>query len=494
MAISVDTEIRCVRMMPYIVLLVLVWAIVICASLMWNLLEGRQEVLSMARIQAQVAYQRDVIYRRWNAEHGGVYVPMTEKAPPNSYLDVMNRDFRDSSGRSLTLMNPAYMTRQVHELAREAYGIHGHITSLNPIRPENAPGPWETQALQAFEQGEKEVSEIKPIDGKSHMRLMRPLMTEEGCLKCHEKQGYKVGDVRGGISVAVPMEPLWNLEGSRMLGLAGGHGLIWLLGMVGITLGSRRLGHQIDERRRAEEKVRQSEAELRVLNEQLERAKELLKQSFERYVSAQIVDEIMQSTQPVNLRGERKKVTILLSDIRGFTALSEQMSSEDLVQFLNIYFSAMIDIVFANEGAIDKFMGDAVLALFGAPLSHEDDSLRAVKAALAMQEKLRELNQQWGRGTRPDIRVGIGISTGEVVVGNIGSAKRLEYTAIGQDVNYAQRVEELTKEFPADILVTEATYQEIRNHVVAQKFGPIAIRGKETPIYVYGIERLAGQE
>ena len=483
-------EEKYIRIKHYVLILIAGWSFVILASLLWNAYYGRQEVLSMARIQARVAHQRDVIYRRWNAEHGGVYVPISEKTRPNPYLDVPNRDITESSGEELTLVNPAYMTRKVHELAKEAYGVYGHITSLNPIRPENAADPWETEALKAFEGGAKEVSSAEEIKGGSYMRLMRPLITEEACLKCHAKQGYKVGDIRGGISVAVPMAPLWALEGSRLLVLSSAHGVIWLIGLAGILIGALRLNHQMERRKKAEEAVRKSEAELRVLNAQLEKAKDLLKQSFKRYVSAQVVDKIVHSAELVNLSGERKTVSILLSDIRGFTALSEQLETEALVKFLNTYFAAMIDIIFEHEGTLDKFMGDAILALFGAPMGHEDDALRAVKAALAMQEKLRELNKFWIKNGKPDIKIGIGISTGEVIVGNIGSEKRLEYTVIGQDVNYAQRIEQLTKELQADILISEATYEQVKDDVVAEKFGPIAIRGKKDSITVYAIQGL----
>lgn len=444
----------------------------------------------MAELQARVAHKKDVIYRRWNAEHGGVYVPVSEKTMPNPYLEVSDREITIPSGRLLTLVNPAYMTRQVHELGEQAYGVHGHITSLNPIRPENAPDSWETKALKAFEQGIEEVSSIEEVGGEPCMRLMRPLITEEGCMKCHAKQGYKVGDIRGGISVAVPMSPMWALEKSRMKVLGGGHGLIWLFGLLGIVLGASRLSHQIDRRRKAEEAVRRSEAELRVLNVQLEKAKDLLKQSFQRYVSAHIVDEILESSQPVNLMGEKRNVSILLSDIRGFTSLSEQLEAEELVSYLNSYFSEMIEIILEHEGTLDKFMGDAILALFGAPLGHHDDSLRAVKAALAMQEKLGELNAFWIKNGKPGIKIGIGISTGEVVVGNIGSEKRLEYTVIGQDVNYAQRIEALTKELQVDILISEQTYEETKDHVIVEKFGPLTIRGKKEPITVYGVKGL----
>jgi adenylate cyclase len=239
------------------------------------------------------------------------------------------------------------------------------------------------------------------------------------------------------------------------------------------------------------QKLAQKQEELRRLNAQLQKAKDLLKQSFQRYVSAQIVEEILQSSEPVNLQGQRKTVSILLSDIRGFTTLSEQLEPEDLVRFLNSYFSAMIDIIFEHEGMLDKFMGDAVLALFGALVTHKDDSLRAVKAAITMQEKLRELNDIWRTDGRPIIKIGIGISTGEVVVGNIGSERRMEYTVIGQDVNYAQRIEALTKDLPADILISESTYEKIRGLVVAEKFGPLTIKGKRDPITVYGVMGLA---
>ena len=133
---------RYISIRYYVIILIAVWSLVVSGSFWWNVSQGRREILSMARLQARVAHKKDVIYRRWNAEHGGVYVPASEKTIPNPYLDAPNRDISDPSGRALTLINPAYMTRQVHELGEQAYGVHGHITSLNPIRPENAPDPW----------------------------------------------------------------------------------------------------------------------------------------------------------------------------------------------------------------------------------------------------------------------------------------------------------------------------------------------------------------
>ncbi|MCC6696103.1 MAG: adenylate/guanylate cyclase domain-containing protein [Candidatus Hydrogenedentes bacterium] len=221
-----------------------------------------------------------------------------------------------------------------------------------------------------------------------------------------------------------------------------------------------------------------------------EKRRQLLRKSFSRYVSAEIVDQILRSSRPVNVSGERRMITILMSDIRGFTSMSEKMEPEDLVQFLNSYFAAMIDIILENEGTLDKFIGDAILALFGAPVPHQDDALRAVKVALAMQAKLRELNEQWAHSGKPSLRIGIGISTGEVVVGNIGSARRLEYTAIGRHVNYSQRIESLTKELKADILVSETTYEHVKDHVEAEKIGPLTLRGKDAPVCLFSIRGL----
>ena len=241
------------RLEHYVWALAVVWTIVVAASLVWNVAQMKHETLEAARIQARVAYEKDVTYRRWNAGHGGVYVPVTEATQPNPYLsDVPERDITTPSGKLLTLMNPAYMTRQVHELSEKEYGVRGHITSLNPIRPENAPDPWEAEALQAFERGETEISSVEETEGEEYIRLMRPLITEKGCLECHAKQGYQEGDIRGGISVSVPMEPLRAIERKRILTFALAHGLLWLAGLSGIVLGTQRLRRSDRERRQVE--------------------------------------------------------------------------------------------------------------------------------------------------------------------------------------------------------------------------------------------------
>ena len=240
----------------YVWLLVAFWTVAVSGSLLWNLFQLRQGMEEAARTQARAAFDKDILYRRWNAMQGGVYAPVSEQTPPNPHLDVAEREIETPSGRQLTLINPAYMTRQVHELGEETHGVQGHITSLNPIRPENQADAWETQALQTFERGATEASTVAEIKGVSYMRLMRPLMTEAGCLKCHAKQGYQQGDVRGGISVSVPTASLWAITRGQMTDLGIVHGALWLLGVLGIGLGTRRIGQADALLRESEEKFR----------------------------------------------------------------------------------------------------------------------------------------------------------------------------------------------------------------------------------------------
>ncbi|MBT3231293.1 MAG: DUF3365 domain-containing protein [Calditrichaeota bacterium] len=224
------------------------WTLFVTISVVWNLSTQKSEVVNSARIQAEAAWQKDVLYRRWSASHGGVYAPVTESTLPNPFLDVTHRDITTPDGRELTLINPAYMTRQVNEIGIVAFDIWGHITSLNPIRPENAPDPWETNALKDFEKGFSEVSSIVILNNKKRLRFMKPLFTEQGCLKCHAKQGYELGDIRGGISVSIPMTPLEENSRLAVNSMLVGHSFLWLLGLGGILFSTNYLNIRIRER------------------------------------------------------------------------------------------------------------------------------------------------------------------------------------------------------------------------------------------------------
>lgn len=237
--------------------LAVVWTLVVAASIAWNFFQQKSATLSIARHVAQTIYDRDILYRRWASVHGGVYVPATPQSPSTPYLSHLpERDLRTPSGRFLTLLNPAYMTRQVYAFARKAGQVQGHLTSLKPIRPENAADPWEEKALKAFEEGTTtEVYAVTEIEGQPYMRLMRPFKTEESCLQCHAQQGYKLGDVRGGVSVAVPMGPI--LAEHSMVPVVFGHLGLWLLGVAGIFIGARQLSRSTAEKIRAQEAANQ---------------------------------------------------------------------------------------------------------------------------------------------------------------------------------------------------------------------------------------------
>ena len=233
-------------------ILVAGWTLVVGVSLAWNLFQAQSEATSIAHHVAQTIFERDILYRRWAASHGGVYVPISPQSPPTPYLaHLPERDLLTPSGKHLTLLNPAYMTRQVYALAQEGDQVQGHLTSLNPIRPANAPDPWEEKALKAFEGKSGEVSAIVEIAGKLYMRLMRPFVTEQNCLGCHARQGYKLGDIRGGISVTVPMAPI--LAEQSKSPLVFGHLFLWFLGIAGIVLGTRQLDRSTADKIKAQE-------------------------------------------------------------------------------------------------------------------------------------------------------------------------------------------------------------------------------------------------
>ena len=252
------------RQRQYLTALILVlWTLAIVASVVWN---GRllySAMLEGATQDARNSFNKDLLYRRWATAHGGVYVPVTDLTPPNPYLtDVFERDIVTPSGRRLTLLNPAYMMRQVYELGTQ-YESRAHITSLKPIRSENAPDAWEVAALRAFAKGKTEVLSIESFYGEQQLRFMKPMVAEAGCLKCHASQGYKVGDVRGGISVAVPLAKYFAVARSRLWPIAGVHAGLWAVGVLGILGASRQIRQRIEKQLQTEQTLRESEQRYR---------------------------------------------------------------------------------------------------------------------------------------------------------------------------------------------------------------------------------------
>lgn len=216
--------------------------------------------------------------------------------------------------------------------------------------------------------------------------------------------------------------------------------------------------------------------------------KKFLQSTFERYVSKPLSQQILKHKDELKLGGEEKEVTILFSDIRRFTALAEQLPPALVVELLNDYFTRVIAVVMQNEGMVDKLMGDSVMALFGAPISLGNDSLRAVRCALEMQQAVEVFNRERSARNLPPVEMGIGINTGPVIAGNIGSAARMEYTVIGDSVNIAARLQGLAR--PGEILISQASYLQVRDRVKATAMETMALKGKTLTVDVYRLEGL----
>ncbi|MBD2137101.1 GAF domain-containing protein [Anabaena sp. FACHB-1237] len=211
-----------------------------------------------------------------------------------------------------------------------------------------------------------------------------------------------------------------------------------------------------------------------------------MKSTMYRYLNPNVAEQVMALGQDTLMVGERKDVTILFSDIRGYTTLTENLGATEVVSLLNQYFGTMVEAVFNYEGTLDKFIGDALMAVFGAPLSlSENHAWLAIQSALDMRQRLKEFNQQRIFYSQPQIRIGIGISSGEVVSGNIGSQKRMDYTVIGDGVNLSSRLEGVTKEYACDIILSEFTYNLCRDRVFVRQLDKIFVKGKHQSVNIY---------
>jgi adenylate cyclase len=215
---------------------------------------------------------------------------------------------------------------------------------------------------------------------------------------------------------------------------------------------------------------------------------------FSRYVSRQIVEEILHDPEAVGLGGQMKEVTILFSDVRGFTAMSERLSAPEVVAVLNEYLTAMVDIVIANNGTVDKYVGDAIMAVWGSPLPDPQHRQNGVRTAVQMMEVLKELQVKWAAEGKPHIDIGIGLNTGHVVAGNMGHPDyKMDYTVIGDDVNLAARMESANKEMRSHVLITGATYEGCKDMVEVVRHPPIHVKGKEAAIDVFEVVGWKGQ-
>ncbi len=232
----------------YTLFATLVWSLLMALSGLWSVHVGQRQMQTMVENEARTHFNKDQAFRFWSASHDGVYVPITRKTPPNPNLShVPERDIMTPSGRQLTLMNPAYMMQQLMTDYEKLYGIKGRITGLKVLNPLNTPDAWEKKALLAFEKGVQEVKEYTEIEGKPYLRLMRPMITKRGCVKCHAVQGYREGDIRGGVGISLPLTPYITVNQKTKNHTLIAYAAIWLVGLIVTTFVYRRAKYRRNE-------------------------------------------------------------------------------------------------------------------------------------------------------------------------------------------------------------------------------------------------------
>lgn len=215
--------------------------------------------------------------------------------------------------------------------------------------------------------------------------------------------------------------------------------------------------------------------------------KRKVKKIFSRYVSPDIFQQLLDDPSATNLGGQRREMTVLFSDLRGFTSLSEDRPPEEIVSQLNEYFSEMVRVVFKNKGTIDKFVGDMIMALFGAPLGDEEHADHAVQCAVEMHLRLQELNGRWREQGWPELQHGVGVNSGEMIAGNVGAETIQSYTVIGDNVNLGARLESLCKEYSAGIIISDFTRASLHQSFPLKPLGEVVVRGKSRPVEIFEV-------
>ncbi|HAX76493.1 MAG TPA: adenylate/guanylate cyclase domain-containing protein, partial [Cyanobacteria bacterium UBA11372] len=217
-----------------------------------------------------------------------------------------------------------------------------------------------------------------------------------------------------------------------------------------------------------------------------------LKSTMYRYMTQELAEQLL-SSGDAKLGGDRKEVTVLFSDIRSYTTLTESMQAEEVVQMLNEYFESMVDAVFKHKGTLDKYIGDAIMAVFGSPLPLEDHAWCAVQTSIEMRHRLAEFNRRRRESKKQEIKIGIGINSDIVISGNIGSSKRMEFTAIGDGVNLGSRLEGASKQYGCDIVISESTFQPCMDRIWYRELDQIRVKGKTQPVKIYELVGLQSE-
>ena len=218
-----------------------------------------------------------------------------------------------------------------------------------------------------------------------------------------------------------------------------------------------------------------------------ERDKRFIKGAFQRYLSPTVIDQLVANPRMLKLGGEKRELTAFFSDIQSFSTISESLTPEELVEVLNEYLTTMTDIILKHGGTVDKFEGDAIIAFFGAPVRQKDHALRCCLASIEMQERLLEMRKNWKEQGKPELLVRMGVNTGNMVVGNMGSAYRMDYTIMGDSVNLTARLEGANKEYQTFFIISEYTYRQVKQDIEARELDLIRVIGKNKPVRVYEV-------
>ena len=364
----------------------------------------------------------------------------------------------------------------------------------------NFPFPWrkaeggprddfEKNALKSFTQDPNQpFYRTEKFQGRTSFRYAAASLMKATCVACHNtrpdspKKDWKVGDVRGAWEIVQPLDSLIAQTYAGLTGTFVMLGGIFALGLSGQTLSLnklRQIALELDLR------VRERTADLALANTELGKNNALIRGVFGRYLTDEVVDNLLENTEGLKLGGERQRVTILTSDLRGFTSLSERFSPEEVIKILNFYLECMANVITKYQGTIDEFMGDGILVLFGAPIVRKDDAQRAVACAIEMQLAMVHVNEKMEEWELPKLEMGIGINTGIVVVGNIGSEKRTKYGIVGSQVNLTYRIESCT--LGGQILISEATLKAAGSIVKIHGQKEVQLKGVQQPIAIYEV-------
>ncbi|HEY9624000.1 MAG TPA: adenylate/guanylate cyclase domain-containing protein [Crinalium sp.] len=384
------------------------------------------------------------------------------------------------------------ISEQDEEMAARLYSDYPFPWRKAKGGPKDA---FERDAIAYLRQNpQKPFIRFEQANGHTIVRYAEASLMKPTCVACHNrdedspKRDWEVGDVGGVWEISESLDDFVKKVNHNLRGTLFMLGGMSVLGLSGVTLVIGKLRRTAKE---LEGRVTERTADLVQANLDLEKRNQLIRQVFGRYLSDSVVNNLLDSPEGLKLGGDRRRVTILTSDLRGFTSLSERLQPEEVIAILNLYLEHMADVINQYQGTIDEFMGDGILVLFGAPMARPDDAMRAVACACAMQLAMGAVNERMNAMGLPRLEMGIGINTGEVVVGNIGSEKRTKYGIVGNQVNLTYRIESYTK--GGQILISEQTLKETRPNVKITDKMQVQPKGIKQPITLYDVYGIGGR-